>query len=514
VRSFRCCRNLDDETLDRWVAYDNVGRLTNTRSGNEARLAIGEQVPLLYNGPYSHGIQYDKWGNMTYREGWGGENPSFTATYVNNKRVGLTYDAAGNLTNDGGYNFTYDVTGQQATASAPGDLLEQYYDGDGLRVKKKENNVPTYYLRSSVLGGQIVAEINGAGAWQRGYVYLGGELVAVQQGGVYWVHQDPLVKSKRVTDASGTVVSRVELDPWGGYTNRSSNYYFQPHTYNMYERDSNGADEAMFRRYNRWWSRFDQPDPYDGSYNLANPQAFNRYSYVHNDPVNFTDPSGLEECGRGDMCFIVIPGEPGLGGSRGGGTPFHRRDQPGEPGDPGGDSNGDPQKPKDALPFDNCNQFVDYLAGLAADSLKNITDSSAEYTSNAGAAASGLGRRMIRLAQFGYERHIHNKADGFRDELVKAGLGQPGGEQGPGVYGHILGQAGAFLDGLLGPFIGGVAVMKDYVDYLRGNPQAPSEIRGNVAGQAVGEHIWNFLSGNTPRELERLKNSLRDVLCK
>jgi hypothetical protein len=121
---------------------------------------------------------------------------------------------------------------------------------------------------------------------------------------------------------------------------------------------------------------------------------------------------------------------------------------------------------------------------------------------------------MIRLAQFGYERHIHNKADGFRDELVKAGLGQPGGEQGPGVYGHILGQAGAFLVGLLGPFIGGVAVMKDYVDYLRGNPQAPSEIRGNVAGQAVGEHIWNFLSGNTPRELERLKNSLRDVLCK
>jgi RHS repeat-associated protein len=287
-------RNLDDETLDRWVAYDNVGRLTNTRSGNEARLAIGEQVPLLYNGPYSHGIQYDKWGNMTYREGWGGENSSFTATYVNNKRVGLTYDAAGNLINDGGYNFTYDVTGQQATASSAGYLLEQYYDGDGLRVKKKENNAPTYYLRSSVLGGQVVAEINGAGGWQRGYVYLGGELVAVQQGGVYWVHQDPLVKSKRVSNASGTVVSALELDPWGGNTNRSSNYYFQPHVYNTYERDNNGADEAMFRRYNRWWSRFDQPDPYAGSYDLGDPQSFNRYASTSNDPVNFVDPTGLE----------------------------------------------------------------------------------------------------------------------------------------------------------------------------------------------------------------------------
>ena len=76
-------------------------------------------------------------------------------------------------------------------------------------------------------------------------------------------------------------------------SNRSSNYYFQPHTYNTYERDTNGADEAMFRRYNRWWSRFDQPDPYDGSYNLTDPQSFNRYAYVHNDPVNRVDPTGL-----------------------------------------------------------------------------------------------------------------------------------------------------------------------------------------------------------------------------
>ncbi len=49
----------------------------------------------------------------------------------------------------------------------------------------------------------------------------------------------------------------------------------------------------MHRRYNRWHLRFDQPDPSDGSYDLTDPQSFNRYSYVENDPVNFTDPSGL-----------------------------------------------------------------------------------------------------------------------------------------------------------------------------------------------------------------------------
>jgi hypothetical protein len=64
-----------------------------------------------------------------------------------------------------------------------------------------------------VLGGQVVAqiaEINGNGTWQRGYVYLGGQLV---QNAVYWVHQDPLAKSKRVTNGSGNVV----INPTGFY---------------------------------------------------------------------------------------------------------------------------------------------------------------------------------------------------------------------------------------------------------------------------------------------------------
>src|SRR5712691_10311458 len=53
--------------------------------------------------------------------------------------------------------------------------------------------------------------------------------------------------------------------------------------------------EAMMRRYQSYWNRFSQPDPYDGSYNLANPQSFNRYSYTQNDPVNFVDPTGLQD---------------------------------------------------------------------------------------------------------------------------------------------------------------------------------------------------------------------------
>jgi hypothetical protein len=47
------------------------------------------------------------------------------------------------------------------------------------------------------------------------------------------------------------------------------------------------------RRYQSAQSRFSQPDPYEGSYNLTDPQSLNRYAYTQNDPVNFVDPSGL-----------------------------------------------------------------------------------------------------------------------------------------------------------------------------------------------------------------------------
>jgi hypothetical protein len=39
----------------------------------------------------------------------------------------------------------------------------------------------------------------------------------------------------------------------------------------------------------RWLS----PDPYDGSYDGSNPQSFNRYTYVMNNPLAAVDPSGL-----------------------------------------------------------------------------------------------------------------------------------------------------------------------------------------------------------------------------
>jgi RHS repeat-associated protein len=296
-------QSLYNSSQDRSYEYDNVGRLIISHSGAEARAATGQGPWGIMDGPFSQGYEYDQWGNMTHRYGWGGEVQGGGAgqtshlyySYAGNRRTdhGFTYDNAGNLTFDGGQEFAYDATGQQVSSNYTS--LLQGYDGDGLRVKKSEYSAAyTYYLRSSLLGGQVVAEINYQGGWQRGYVYAGQGLLAVQQGGVFFVHEDPVTKSKRVTDMAGALISAVETDPWGADTSASSASAFQPRKFTSYERDANGSDEAMFRRYNRWHSRFDQPDPYDGSYDLTDPQSLNRYAYVRNDPINFVDPAGLD----------------------------------------------------------------------------------------------------------------------------------------------------------------------------------------------------------------------------
>jgi YD repeat-containing protein len=208
-----------DDKLDRSYDYDQVGRLTVSHTGYEARLHMNRQGAgdSTNYGAYSQVYSYDQWGNMTSRAGWGGFNPSASYSYTNNRNNSLQYDAAGNVTNDG-QAFTYDAAGRQVTSVyAPNNWnIQQSYDGNGLRVKKMEGSNTTYYLRSSVLGEQVVAELDQYSNWTRGYVYLGGQLLAIQQGSsntVSWVHQDPITKSQRVTASNGSVTATIDLDP-------------------------------------------------------------------------------------------------------------------------------------------------------------------------------------------------------------------------------------------------------------------------------------------------------------
>ncbi len=53
------------------------------------------------------------------------------------------------------------------------------------------------------------------------------------------------------------------------------------------------GDAAWYRNYTTQQARWLRPDPYNGSYDLYNPQSFNRYMYVNGNPLGSVDPSGL-----------------------------------------------------------------------------------------------------------------------------------------------------------------------------------------------------------------------------
>ena len=47
------------------------------------------------------------------------------------------------------------------------------------------------------------------------------------------------------------------------------------------------------------------PDPYSGSYDSANPQTMNRYSYVLNAPFSYLDPTGLVALATTSSCVTT-----------------------------------------------------------------------------------------------------------------------------------------------------------------------------------------------------------------
>lgn len=137
------------------------------------------------------------------------------------------------------------------------------------------------------------------------------------------------------------------------------------------------------------------------------------------------------------------------------------------------------------------------------EALKNVAESIT--VNNHSEVAKTLGAGMMAMAFMGYERHIHNGSDGFRSELIAGG-------QGAGVYGHILGMAGAFLNGFAGMAVGVHSAAFDRLQKLWGTKQGAAEVAGNEAGLKVGRRMWNFING-TSRDKDKLTADLKSILC-
>lgn len=130
-------------------------------------------------------------------------------------------------------------------------------------------------------------------------------------GGIRYVLSDLQGSARAVMNNNGvgtsTVIARHDYLPFGeelgaGTGMRTAAQGFgaidtNRQKFAQTQRDeTTGLDHTWWRKYDGAAGRWTTPDPYRGSMTAANPQSFNRYSYAHNDPVNFIDPTGLMSC--------------------------------------------------------------------------------------------------------------------------------------------------------------------------------------------------------------------------
>jgi len=123
---------------------------------------------------------------------------------------------------------------------------------------------------------------------------------------VLWLTADHLGTPRMIAERTGASVGikRHDYLPFGeevvsgqggrtpqqGYTGDSVRQHFTG-----YEADGeSGLNFAQARYQSPTQGRFLSVDPLGASANILNPQSFNRYSYVNNNPVNSIDPAGLQ----------------------------------------------------------------------------------------------------------------------------------------------------------------------------------------------------------------------------
>ena len=174
------------------------------------------------------------------------------------------------------------------------------YDGDGQRVKRVESRGGT--IITAAYAGAIEVTISGTQRITQAYYLAGAQRVATRVitstgSVVYYIHADHLGSASLTTDASGNKVGEMRYMPYGetryvwGSTPTDRRFTGQREEAALGSLYDYGA-----RYYSPSLGRFLSADTIVPS--PGNPQSLNRYSYVLNNALKYTDPTGHKEaCG-------------------------------------------------------------------------------------------------------------------------------------------------------------------------------------------------------------------------
>jgi RHS repeat-associated protein len=325
--------------------YDQLSRRTSLTLSSGASVAythqlnedltglvntfVGSSLALTYGFNKVHQITSDLLSDGTYT--WHPASPgSVSYTTANNvneyPQVGaasFSYNTNACLIGDGIWTHGYDTENHLLASAKSGTSLTYVYDPFHRQIQKTVTTGSTVKTRYVYSGWHRMADYDGvSGTLQNRYVY--GEtfdepLIQVTGAGaltfLHANHQGTIVAT---TNSSGTVTNKIVTGPFGETITIGDTTF----GYNGQRYDS---ETGLYYYKNRYYSptlgRFLQPDPIGyqideecgcacpgGCDDASTPSTLNLYTYVDNDPLNQTDPLGLQVATMAGTAVAPGPG--------------------------------------------------------------------------------------------------------------------------------------------------------------------------------------------------------------
>ncbi len=276
------------QNISQTFEYDTLDRVTQAQT-----LQNGIYETILY--------EYDAIGNITRKSDVG------DYTYIKAHQVSdagshnYTYDANGNVVQKNNTTIAYSSYNKPIILEDDKNKTEFFYAPNRARYKKVLNGDTTYYV------GKLFEQENSAGTIKyKNFIYANKQLIAVHQkeddGNMVlpqnrYMHKDALGSIDTITDESGRVIKRMTYKPFGQqvdqeWINEASKDLVTKRGFTGHEHIKEfNLIHMNGRVYDPITGRFLSADPHiQAPYDT---QSYNRYTYVKNNPLKYTDPSGF-----------------------------------------------------------------------------------------------------------------------------------------------------------------------------------------------------------------------------
>jgi RHS repeat-associated protein len=270
-------------TADRTVsyAYDKAGNRTSLSDSVNGNIGytpnnINQYIGQVGNDPITNGPEHEV---ATYK--------TVSYTYKNDLLTNVTSGA-------NNYDLAYDALGRCVKRTVNGVIKYYIYDGERPILEYKSNGD----LAARNLYGKGIDEI-----------LMRYDPTLTQEPRTFYYQQDHEGSVTHLTDGSGTVIEKYRYDAFGTPTIydaanpphvRTASIVSNRFLFTGREYAANfGFYEYRARAYHPGLGRFMSEDP-----KLFDAGDYNLFRYCHNDPIDFTDPMGLEEVDVEFRAFI------------------------------------------------------------------------------------------------------------------------------------------------------------------------------------------------------------------